>query len=122
MTSLTITLPLPPKACHPNARPHWAAKAAAAKKAREDAGYAALAALAGRKPPRWLAATIQATFYTAKKMDGDGLTVWPKNYYDGLQDAGIVANDVGLTHLPPLQVLDPKRSGERKVVLVVKGE
>ena len=119
LTSLTIILPLPPKACHPNARPHRMAKAAAIKKARWDAGMAARAALGRKDPPRWAAATCQATFYVAQHGDEDGRTASMKPYYDGLQDAGIVANDRGLTHLPPVQVLDPKRNGERKVDLVI---
>lgn len=121
MTTITITLPLPPKATHPNARPHWAAKAAAVKKQRWEAGIAALAALAGRPPPRWKAAKCQATFYVAKLGDADGRLASLKGAIDSLQDAGIIENDAGLVHLPVQQVVCPKHSGERKVVLVIEG-
>jgi len=117
---IEITLPLPPKQLHPNGRCHYMAKARAVKKARWEAGIAAVAALEGRKPPRWEKATVQATFYVAKKGDGDGRNSSLKAALDGLQDAGIVANDSGLTVLPPLQVLDPRRGGQRKVVLRIE--
>lgn len=119
LTSLTITLPLPPRACHPNARPHWRAKAAAIKVARWEAGLAARVALGTVAPPRWTEATVQATFYVARRGDQDGRISSLKPYLDSLADAGVIANDVGLTHLPVVQVCDPKRSGERKVVLVI---
>lgn len=119
MTTMTIELPLPPKAVHPNARSHWAAKARAKKQQRSDATTAALAALNGARRPRWGQAEVHATFYLARKTDPDNLIAWMKASLDGLQDAGIIANDNDLMHLSPAQVLDPKRSGKRGLVLRV---
>lgn len=120
--SIEITLPIPPRATHPNARAHWAVKMKAAKKQRRDAGLAARAALGLARPPLWQRATIQATLYNAstraKAQDADNLTAWLKASQDGLQDAGIVLNDAGLIQLPPKQVLG-REAGTSRLVLVV---
>lgn len=88
--AIVIDLPLPPDCLHPNARPHWAAKAKATKACRE------LACVVGRtKRPKtpFAAAAFRVTFWLKRKRDYDGLLSFCKAYCDGLQDAGIVAND-----------------------------
>lgn len=125
LPSLEITIPLPPRETHPNARCHWAVKARAVKQQREDAFLAAKAALgeAGIGPPRWPAASIQATFYKAgsraKPSDMDGRISALKATCDGLTDAGVLSDDRGLTWLPPKELLGAAAGGERKVVLLV---
>lgn len=97
MTSLTITIPLPPKACKPNARSGWRAKSRATKTYREQAWAAAQAAVKG-VPPRWLKARMSAKAYfrTANFPDPGNLMASLKAAEDGLQDAGVITNDKGL--------------------------
>lgn len=112
-----IELPLPPQDTHPNARPaHWAVKSKAVKKQRSAAGVMARQAVqfTARGFP-WRTATIQATFYLARKRDADGCLSWLKASFDGLADAGLIANDSGLTHLPVVQVTG-KAAGKRRGV------
>lgn len=101
--TLLIALPLPPKACSPNARCHWAAKSRAVKQARQDGWLAAVAAMRatawyGGVPPRWENAKATVRYFTRTKhrMDPDNAISILKAVFDGLADAGIVANDRGL--------------------------
>lgn len=121
LDSISIELPMPPQATHPNARPHWAVKAKAVAKQREDAATMASVVLRGKGPPLWERVTIQATFYKpgkqAKLADQDGLISWCKASVDGLQGT-VIKNDSGVTWLPPVQVLGDAAE-ERKLVLVI---
>ena len=98
MTSITITIPLPPHAVKPNARSHWRAKATAVKHYRKAAWAAAMGALRGAHPPMWLKAKyhIAAYFPTLQRLDPDNLVSSLKAGIDGIADAGIVANDKDL--------------------------
>lgn len=96
---ITLTLQLPPKELSPNSRCHYMAKANKAKK------YRAAAFMVARAQPirkAWKEATIQATFYFKqnRRRDKDNLLAMLKNAFDGIADAGVVANDSGFTHLP----------------------
>lgn len=109
MTTLTITLPLPPRALAANSRSHWAKKAHCTKKYRMDAGLAAVDALnrAGLKPPRWNFALGQATFYWRSKHpkhqpDQSNLNHSIKAAIDGICDAGLMHDDRGLILEKPL--------------------
>ena len=95
-----FVLPLPPKELSPNARVHWAAKAKATKRyrimswaeaAEQDGGIA-----------RWKHATAQATFFfkVNRRRDRDNLLASLKPAFDGFVDAGVLADDAGLIHLP----------------------
>lgn len=98
--SLSITLPLPPRELSPNARAHWATKARATKRYRQAACVEAV--LAGVPAVPWTKATVQLRFHfrTAARRDRDNLLASMKAAFDGLADAGVVADDHGLTHLP----------------------
>jgi len=115
---IILELPLPPKALHPNSRPHWRTKAEAVKRARRDARL-----VAGPQRPSapFARATVQATFYVARRNDTDNLAAWLKSYLDGLQDGGIVANDRDLTVLPPFQTIGVP-AAQQRVVLEITGE
>ena len=117
---IEIVLPLPHKNLSPNARCHWRAKAAATKKARSDASWAALAGIADRNwnQPLWGTATVQATFYfrDKRRRDRDNMLSSCKAYFDGLADSGLIANDSGLTHLPVKVEID---KANPRVVLTV---
>lgn len=108
MTTLKITVPLPDKCLHPNARPHWAKKAKATKSARWRAYSAAMIAydeVGWREAPLWPKATIRAVFYVKDRRgvaaDEDGRVASLKATCDGLGDAALIENDRGLTWLSP---------------------
>ena len=98
MNSITITIPHPPHAVKPNARAHWRAKAAAVKKYRRQAWAASVAALQRHTPPQWVKARmrIKAYFKTMAWPDPANLMSSMKSAEDGIEDAGIIANDRGL--------------------------
>lgn len=85
---------LPPKELHPNARPHWAAKAKAAKLYRSTVLVDVISALSDI-PSRMGKATLSLHYFvpTAHDHDDDNLAAWFKAGRDGLADAGLVAND-----------------------------
>lgn len=87
---LIIDLPLPSDAEHPNARPHFRAKAKAINNTR---GIAKLIAGQHKPPQPFPAACYRLTFWLPRKRDYDGLGAWVKAQIDGLVDAGILAND-----------------------------
>jgi hypothetical protein len=76
----------------------------------------------GVAAPRWLAAKLHAEFHKpgpqAKLADADGLIAHLKATLDGLQDAGVIANDAGFMILSPAQRLG-SHATERKVVLTI---
>jgi crossover junction endodeoxyribonuclease RusA len=122
-TAVNIDLPLPPKETNPNARSHWRPKAAATKRQRSAAAVLARQAtqFACYGFP-WKAATVQATFYRGRRIDADNALASLKASFDGLADAGIIANDSGLTHLPVVQVTGKATGGRRGVELrIVNG-
>lgn len=117
-TIISISLRLPSKACHPNARPHHMAKANAKKKDRQTACYVALEAMGG-KTFGWKHATAHAHFTLKREQDHDNLAAWLKHFWDGLTDAGLLSDDRGLTH-KPITVTKGKVPGV--VLTLTKGE
>lgn len=93
---LRVEIPgLPPKECSPNWRGHWATKARAVKKARQDAFYCAKAAKADGQA-RFLTATLRVTIYVKSNRyvkDTDNATASLKPFIDGCVDASIVPDD-----------------------------
>jgi hypothetical protein len=109
---VTFALPLPHRVLHPNGRTRkhgWRAKLV--KEARQLAGYIARCN-APAKP--WKRAKYRVTFSLPRKQDEDNLGAWLKSYLDGIQDAGIVANDSGLTR-DSLVILSGKKQTGGKV-------
>jgi crossover junction endodeoxyribonuclease RusA len=106
VTEIRLTLPLPAKALHPNARVHWRVKAKAIKASRQGAHMRALDVI--DEPPAWEKAETKVTFYfsTNRRRDADGLASSLKAVWDGIADAGIVANDSGLRHTSPEMCCD----------------
>lgn len=102
MKTLTVTIPIPPKELSPNARTHHMVKARAVKNYRLTCGL--LACVEGRPAKPWKRARVQAAFYvkTARglRSDGDNRLASLKAAFDALRDAGIIADDSGLTHEP----------------------
>jgi crossover junction endodeoxyribonuclease RusA len=98
---IRLQLSLPPRVLWPNARTHWFGKARATKAYRFAAGVNAKAAT----PPGWTmptAASVQCDFYfrDRRRRDRDNLLAALKAAFDGLADAGVVADDSALTYLP----------------------
>ena len=95
---MTIILPLPDRKLSPNARVHWRALHAAKRDARDTARMLATLRLNGSDPPMWDRARAKVTWYfpTARGRDPDNAMASLKAYWDGLEDAGIVANDCGI--------------------------
>ena len=121
--SITITLPLPPRALHPNARKHWRAKMKPKKDQRLEAYWSARAVISEQVGPlqvlNWKLAEVQSTWYLARRNDADNLIAWLKATNDGLADAGIVDNDRGFIFMPPKQVTGKAAKGRREVVLTI---
>lgn len=121
MKSITITLPLPPRALNPNSRPHYMTKAAKTKKYRTDAGFAALHASSRRTEETlcpWSRATIQVRWFhrTASFPDPDNVIAWLKAAFDGIADAGVIANDRDVEYPP---VIIEKDSDDPRVEIEV---
>lgn len=87
LSPITIVLPWPHRILHPNARAHWAARAAKTAKARSDACYAAQAA--GARALGWPAAHVSIVFHAPDKRrrDLDGMLSSVKCALDGIADA-----------------------------------
>lgn len=97
--SIILTLRLPPPELSPNVRCHWAKKAKAVHLYRE---LAKIHAMAHRPRLPWKAATVRCRFYVKDKRrrDKDNFLASLKAAFDGIADAGIVADDSALTYLP----------------------
>jgi crossover junction endodeoxyribonuclease RusA len=101
VNSITITIPIPHRALSPNARTHWATKAAKVKAARNVAYWFA-AVDSSCQPKRWPNAISTVVWYakTATHPDPDNALAMLKPYFDGMADAGVLANDRNLAHNP----------------------
>jgi hypothetical protein len=94
----TIELPLPGEKEHPNARSGtWHSKARAVKKSRGIAMFMTrLMMIRERITEPIRNPTYSVTFRLRRKRDEDGLTTWIKAQIDGMEDAGLIKNDLDL--------------------------
>lgn len=123
-TPITVTIRLPSRDLSPNGRCHWARKARAVKAYRNAAWAESLIAMTQNMPiPRWKRATIEATYYLRDRRglvsDQDNRISSLKSAVDGLVDAGILADDRGVTWKPVAVLVDRQRP---RVELKVIGE
>lgn len=81
-----IHLPWPPRAVHPNARQHWAPKARATRRMRQDAAWSARAA-GLRAADGSLTVRLRFCPPDARRRDLDGMIASCKAYLDGIADA-----------------------------------
>lgn len=116
MRSLTISLALPPRNLRGNACPFSRgaalARAVAVKEYRSAAYWRAREAMRGEKAPVWEKARVRVLWHlprNGKQQDPDNMLRSLKSAFDGLQDAGVIANDRNLIHLPPEFARDPLR-------------
>lgn len=88
MPPRVVTLPWPSKLLHPNARPHWAAKAKAVKAAREAAYWLTWNHI-GRILNYPTGARVSVTFNPPdrRRRDIDGMIASHKAAQDGIADA-----------------------------------
>lgn len=102
--TLHVVLPLPPKELSPNARVHWSLRSRLVKAARARATEGARTALhfAGMAPPMWERAYVKMIFYwpDKRRRDASNAAASTKAYEDGIEDAGVIANDEGFSFLP----------------------
>lgn len=116
---ITIELPLPSRLLHPNARPHYMAKAKQTKQHRQWAATSASLMRCDREP--WEAVTVlcQFTFRDKRTRDKDNLLSWCKAYFDGIADVGVVRNDSAMTHLP-VEIMPPDKNKTGVTITVTK--
>ena len=125
MNTVTITLPLPHRCLSPNARVHYMVKSKHTKayrmKARDTAMFEGMGVTSLRGAWYWPSASVQATFYfkDARRRDRDNLLASCKAVFDGIADAGLVANDADFTYMPVKIEKDAKRP--RLELLITKG-
>ncbi len=111
---LSITLDLPPKSSHANARPgNWKAKAFPASKHAKACGEIVWGYAVQIGQPRWKSVVVRYTFRLPATKDGrgedkrhdpDNLIAWAKKSLDLLTKYGIIANDNDVIYLPPVQL------------------
>lgn len=108
MESITITLDLPPRELSPNVKSHWAVKARAVRAYRNAAKFAVLEKGLPASAP-WGRCRVRTAFYFAvqRGRDGDNLLASMKAAFDGIADSGLVVNDKGMIHDPPLIEVNP---------------
>lgn len=117
--SITISLPFPDRALHPNSRPHWSTKARKVKFARDAACWQMKAALGPRKVS-WERVSIHWVFHPKTKhpIDDDGAVASCKSYRDGIADAlGIDDSKFRSTH----EIREPVKGG-KVTVTIMEGE
>lgn len=116
-----IRLPHPPKACHPNTRSHFMAKASAVKKYRTAACLVAMEAQGAARPVRMKRArvTVVAKYRDERARDKDNILASLKSAFDGLADAGLVENDRDFTFDP---VVPRKDKADVGITIIVMEE
>ena len=117
-----IELPIPPRQLLPNT-PTGSSRLSRTrlmKACRTQAGWAFKQAnQAGLKLQ---VATVRPVFFwpDRRRRDSDNMASAMKPYWDGMQDSGLIANDAGLTHLPPVNLLDREKPRVELEVFDVK--
>lgn len=116
----TITLAWPDRRLHPNARVHWSPKSKAAKAARAEGCFLALAA--GWNRAQWPDGKLHLwfDFYPPDKRrrDDDGLLSSVKPHRDGIADALGIDDSRFVSH-PRLH--DEVREGGQVIVQITGG-
>lgn len=119
-SGITIILPLPRRILSPNGRAHFHPKAKAVKAYRTLAMAAARNATPGPSP-RWERARALTRFFFSDRLrrDGDNLLASLKPAFDGIVDAGVLADDRGLSHEPVGVYVD--RANPRVEITLTEG-
>lgn len=107
----TIVLPWPPKALHPNSRPHWGERSRAAKAYREQAYWITRSAQIDliEAVPADGEIMLDVRFYPpSNRGDTDGMFSACKSAFDGIADA-IMVNDRRFAFT--IRRLEPSKNG-----------
>lgn len=106
--SIRVTLPIPPKPLHPNARPHYMTKARAAKAYRAEAQWEAFQECGDSVGPGLKSARVQITWYskTKRRPDADNALASLKSAFDGFTDAGVWEDDRDTDYAPIVFAVD----------------
>ena len=118
--SVTVTLSLPPRALSPNSRPHWAAKAKAAKAHRGEAFLMTRHAMRqGQVLDTTGAVLVRPSFFhrVNRRRDRDNATASLKAALDGIAEA-LGMDDSGFVVAPVRFFVDKK---DVRVVLELEG-
>lgn len=117
MTSVRLTLPFPPRALSPNARVHWAVKAAAVK----DYRFACMV-IAKNKGVRFTGAVKARLIFEcgSRLWDQDNCTAAFKAGWDGIVDSRLLVDD-SPEHLHVVETLVQKGT-KREVRVLLEGE
>lgn len=113
--TVTIELPLPHKSLSPNhviaSRAGRMGKSSKTKAYRTRSRLEVLAKYSQSFRPQWKRATVRIVWYhkTVRFPDSDNAIASLKAAFDGLTDAGILADDRGLTQEPPTFFADPDK-------------
>lgn len=112
--AVRINLPWPAKALSPNARVHWAVKAASVKKARSDAYVLTRSSMV--EIPRWLGVHVTLDFCppSRRRYDADNIIASLKASMDGIADALGIDDS---KFIPTYRFGDPVKGGEVRVTL-----
>lgn len=115
---IRLSLPFPPRAVSPNSRGHWRKGHHAAREYRNACFVQAAKQLRASQRHAWERATAEATVYVPdlRRRDRDNLAASLKALWDGLVDAGVLADDYGLRH-EPLKVEMDRENPRVEVVL-----
>jgi crossover junction endodeoxyribonuclease RusA len=108
---ITIKLEMPHKHLSPNSRCHWAQKSKAKRSQRDSTDFKIRAELGSNLSPKWKTANVQITVTPPdrRRRDKDNLLASLKAAFDGAQDAGLIADDSGLTYLP-IAITEPDKA------------
>ncbi len=124
--SITLTFPWFPRELSPNARVHWAERAEATSLYREECGWMAKTQVQPNQdihtdPPFSAPVLATTTFYVKDKRrrDMNNLDASLKAMWDGIVDAGILADDdyKHLRHAESKLVVEPKGTKRVEVTL-----
>jgi len=99
---VTISLDIPPRTVHPNARTHWATRSRATKSIRCAARIAILNETARGStipPDALLNVRCRWFFRDRRRRDTDNLLAWMKAAFDGIAD-GLGYDDRRFVHWP----------------------
>lgn len=119
---IAVRLPLPPEALSPNwgswgKRRFIRSKAIKSYRSRAaDEAKVAMLRAGMRGCFRQAVVQIFAWYALGRRRDKDNLIASLKSGFDGLADAGVVANDADMTYLPPVMAKGKKPS----ILLVIK--
>jgi crossover junction endodeoxyribonuclease RusA len=108
---ITITLEMPHKHLSPNSRCHWAQKSKQKRAQRMESSMRIFQQLGTKHFPDWKTANVQITVTPPdrRRRDKDNLLASLKAAFDGAQDAGLIADDSGLTYLP-IAITEPDKA------------